>query len=379
MKKFLTIFISFALAVCTVFSATITVMANEVEKDNKYVYPITEKSSQWKQFDHQEMLDAIQIPDDEIKKMDTQKLLDAVLDYPLLGDIYAYNSTQTGFKVIRSEFNALDEIFKRKDAYPIIFNKYINTEIIPENSNLDSIDFNEYNMLAFLELFLVQPELKNSVDKVIINNAEQKIIEKCNKKSYEIYGTRQYEYFLMSDEIDSYSSYSMNESGISEKLSVLSNADEYNSGYSVKTPKGSSVPVLKLKAGKDFSKSVKAENDAYIKTRYPGITIISPSTKKYNCHSYAWYSASQSNPYWMNNPAKYMSDDSYKKTGYRVGVRIYYGGVSDKEHSGIVSNVRVGYAGCYVKSKWGQYGLMNHFYNNCPYYTKSTKLTYWTR
>lgn len=44
-----------------------------------------------------------------------------------------------------------------------------------------------------------------------------------------------------------------------------------------------------------------------------------------------------------------MSEGSYKKVEYKVGKIIYYKGV----HSGVVSNVKVGYSGCYVKSKWG--------------------------
>ncbi len=75
----------------------------------------------------------------------------------------------------------------------------------------------------------------------------------------------------------------------------------------------------------------------------------------------------------MNDPSKYMRDGSYKKHGFKVGNIIYYKGI----HSGVISGVHVGYAGCYVKSKWGLYGVYNHFYNQCPYSTSN--LTYWTK
>ena len=75
----------------------------------------------------------------------------------------------------------------------------------------------------------------------------------------------------------------------------------------------------------------------------------------------------------MNDPSKYMRDGSYKESGFKVGNIIYYAG----EHSGVVSLVKVGYAGSFVKSKWGMYGLYNHFYNQCPYSTSN--LTYWVK
>ena len=37
-------------------------------------------------------------------------------------------------------------------------------------------------------------------------------------------------------------------------------------------------------------------------------TRIAPSSSKYNCHSYAWYMQSTSNPYWMNDPSSYYTD-----------------------------------------------------------------------
>ncbi|NCE63148.1 hypothetical protein D1159_00785 [Pseudoflavonifractor sp. 524-17] len=40
---------------------------------------------------------------------------------------------------------------------------------------------------------------------------------------------------------------------------------------------------------------------------------LSRATPSYNCHSYAWYSQSISNNYWINDPKPYMNDGSYSK------------------------------------------------------------------
>ena len=118
--------------------------------------------------------------------------------------------------------------------------------------------------------------------------------------------------------------------------------------------------------------------DKEIQEAYPGITLVASASKKYNCHSYAWYSQTTSNPYWMNDPSAYMRDGSYKAGGYKKNNKIYYATLGN-EHSGVVDQVKVGMAGCYVTSKWGQYGLIRHFYNYCPYYTSSTQISLWER
>lgn len=101
-------------------------------------------------------------------------------------------------------------------------------------------------------------------------------------------------------------------------------------------------------------------------SQYPNITAEGLPTRKYNCHSYAWYSQSQSNPYWMNSAASYINDGSYIKSNNATGHKVYY---NKGEHSGIMR------AGGKVISKWGQLGLYLHSLSDCPYSTAT--VTYW--
>lgn len=139
----------------------------------------------------------------------------------------------------------------------------------------------------------------------------------------------------------------------------------------VYTPKGTKVSVTTT--DEEWPSSVKALIASNIKKSYPNANLLSAASKKYNCHSYAWYSQSTSNKYWMNNPNAYMTDGSYRRT-YTVntGNKLYYG---SGDHSAIVGSTSS--QGMVVTSKWGSSGLYSHKYNDCPYSTSN--LSYWVR
>lgn len=113
-------------------------------------------------------------------------------------------------------------------------------------------------------------------------------------------------------------------------------------------------------------------------------TKLRASTYLYNCHSYAWYSQSASNNYWINDPSPYYTDGSYYEvTSPQVGDIICYfdnmgtTSTSDDQnrHSGIVTEILSGVSNgecgnsdlVMVTSKWGQAGLYSHNGYECPY------------
>lgn len=378
MKKLICLFLSTAILLSTNIFAYAAVN-DEVAKSAEYEYEINSNSPKWKEFiSHDEMVAACRIPDEKIKDMSTEQLVSAYLNYPLLGDMYAYNTTEMGFEALRSQCNALDELLSRKDAGEAILSRY-NTVRLYNSATADDASFNDFIEPSALEILAAQPEIIDNMDDNTFSELNSAIYEKCSEKQDDVYSATKCLYFTALTETQE-SHHENNSNGNSKEVlsinpfkSISVSSGDYNWNHTVKTPKKSSVKVGVLNSGKELSSKEKTPCKNYIASKYPGAKYISSATKKYNCHSFAWYSQSYSNGYWMNDPSKYMSDGSYKKGGYKVGNIIYYKGV----HSGVVSNVKVGYSGCYVKSKWGLYGVYNHFYNYCPYSTSS--LSYWTR
>jgi hypothetical protein len=138
----------------------------------------------------------------------------------------------------------------------------------------------------------------------------------------------------------------------------------------VSTPKGTKVPVYVISTLEEMSAVEINAWNAKTKAAYPKATFISSSTRKYNCHSYAWYWQSSANNAWMSSPKSYWTDGSY--LGYcsatpPSGSKVNY---PNGDHSAI------SLGGGYVQSKWGQGPLMKHpvgygpsIYNMSCYYT----------
>lgn len=90
-----------------------------------YDYPIKPGTEEWKAFTtHDEMLKACQIPENILKNMSTAGLVETVLNYPLYGDIRAYDSLQMGFDHVSARFNGLKELLNRKDAGTALIARY---------------------------------------------------------------------------------------------------------------------------------------------------------------------------------------------------------------------------------------------------------------
>lgn len=89
------------------------------ESTDSYLFPITPENNpeEWAEFlSLQEMLDVCQIPDDILKSMSTKGLIETCLNYPLFGNMFAYNSYLQGMEVLHQQFNGLSELSNRENA-----------------------------------------------------------------------------------------------------------------------------------------------------------------------------------------------------------------------------------------------------------------------
>lgn len=111
------------------------------------------------------------------------------------------------------------------------------------------------------------------------------------------------------------------------------------------------------------------------------VTHIRDATVKYNCHSYAWYSTSTSNTYWINDPANFRTNWLKSTTwtdsipsGIQVGDRVdYYVSANDRPHSAKVYSV---VSDLFI-SKWGALGLYVHAPTEVPTTYDSGQLGYY--
>lgn len=323
-----------------------------------YDYPIKPGTSSWNQLtDHSKMIEASQIPDDVLKKLTTNELIETVLNYPLLMDIYAYDTLQQGFDVVSKTFNGIQELFQREDAANKLIEKYQHMDVAKDAKTVTSKKIFD---LSNMEIILRQNEIQKKLNKTEIEKLEKEVENKYLQKQAQknIYG------------LTAASSYSI----LAEKQGISVGT---MASYTVYTPKGTAVQVDK--SAERLSSAEKVAADNYVATQYSSAVLLSSATSIYNCHSYAWYSQSTSNPYWMNYPNSYMTDGSYSQRSGSpsVGDKVYYS-TSGNEHTGVVTSLgRL--TGFYVTSKWGQLGLVQHYYTTCPYYVNDSALRYYYR
>lgn len=343
-------------------------------KDRRYNYPIDCNSDEWLKYEnHIQMLEACTVPDSVIENATTEELLDLVYDYPLLGDIYAYNSNEEGMVALANQCNAFGELIKREDVCEVALQRYEDIDIVDATDDSEK-NFDIVSEVVVLEAILAQQDIVEDLTMEeqgkLADMIEKNLQEKQQTELFQENLTTFYEIAQQNGVAESIN---LEECNINQYEDVTASSTTY-----VKTPNGTKVTVLV----NSYNGSAWAEAvDAQYEQMYPAATKLRASDNRYNCHSYAWYSTATSNKYWMNNPKAYVTDGSYKYVGEAPTAKSqkvvykYQCGVTDKWiHSGIAVNTTGK-----IKSKWGQAPLMKHALAYCPYYGQYNVVHYYKK
>lgn len=298
------------------------------------------------------------VPISRLKAMTTEALVKSIMNYPLNYLIFVYNDPETAIDIIVDKSPLHQELLSRLDVKNVFINLYATADLDMriEKSDFDS-DYTSlsYTNTMFMDYFLgykVLPILgESSVKQQLTEAVIKKLDERVQNK--ETFSTFSIEPLLVIDETAS--------------LGIMS-SNRY-SPFNILT-----ISNVKTVFGKDIEACIVAEMSADemeqiiddCVTQYPNAILRGSATRDYNSHSYAWYSQSLENNYWINyitqsgiyQLSKYWTSDLYESCSESEAEKIYY---SDGDHSAIkLSN------GNYL-SKWGQGPLMEHSPTYCPY------------
>lgn len=302
-------------------------------------YLLTPKSIEWSNYNAYELQEKLNISRDQVTSLNTNDLLELVLKYPFIGDVYAFNTVEDGIETIRKRFEPLDELLKRGDVSEVIYYRYLDEKDIGMIKK-EIMDGNYENSLkvSFLEFLLEKREVYSQLNDSQINEIVKKAID-----------------------IES-------ELGIDSKFRQIDSVfkDDFDKERSAKswgvyTPKGTYVEVYLR--GEELLDSQKNQINYYFDTAYPQATRLRGATTNYNCHSYAWYSTSSNNIFWMDDPSPYKTDGSYRNVGFlptSPGQKLYYPVLGG--HTAIVNKTSSSIWGVDMTSKWGSAGLYKHTY-----------------
>jgi len=322
----------------------------------EYYYAIKPSSSELVALETvDEKINVCQIPASILCGMQTENLIEVVLDYPLLFNILCYKNLSTGYDNLLNTFNGLKELEKRENALGSILKIYMDIDI--SNIVRGGVEANkEYLKLIFIEILLAKLNVISSIESNMSDKVEQVVLEKYNGKlKYpDIFGVYSDAYYSVSENV---------------------NGAKTSSDY-VYTPVGSAVFVY-VDTTPELTNFELLMWSYYVSINYPDATIQSNATVKYNHHSYAWYDSSSNNLMSMPSASAYMNDGSYNSNAPIIAGTIVYYGAAD--FSAIVLGVGPNSGGSIppvtVISKWGTGPLVVHNIYDCPY--SIGNISYW--
>ena len=154
------------------------------QRSMPYDYPVKPGTKEWKVFTSRDQKqEACQIPLPLLSLMSTPDLLETCLNYPLYGDMMAYNRVQEGFDFVKQGFNGLQELLKREDVGAVLVEKYGKMDPGAIDSNWTSIEKGEYSFKFFsVEILLAQDAVLVNLSKnnriLLLRESHKKIMAK---------------------------------------------------------------------------------------------------------------------------------------------------------------------------------------------------------
>ncbi len=126
-SKLLAALLACSLCLCsfTLASGPQETQDNTQQISTAYTFQVVPGTTAWNAMeDSREKVAACYIPQQIIENMTTEALLETVLDYPLLIDIFAYDTTNMGIELASTYLPGIPELLSREDALEVL-GKYI--------------------------------------------------------------------------------------------------------------------------------------------------------------------------------------------------------------------------------------------------------------
>lgn len=357
-RKFSAILITGALLIgCVGFSAGAEDTPS-LSPDEQYI--VMMDAIDWLEYeDHGYNVLRAQIPDNLLNQMTTDQLVNAVLRYPYMIDIVAFDTYSEAFQIIAENFNGLAELLEREDGAQKLSERLRDTPVPSNRTRATDGGLAERMQDRYLDILMAQPEFLNQLSD---SELEETIAVVDNKIEQRLEQTEIY------SEGDAYQFYKV----VNEQVEMYQRFDYIN------TPSGKYSVRVRIWEPGDVEKTIQQQQDMKdsFMSVYSGLVYKSNATWKYNCHSYAWYSQNYvTNSFWITDASAFVSSGSgYTQTYAQQGAKIYYSTNGNGVHSGVVLS------GETIVSKWGEACLFQHNYKNCPasYYNPYvTGVTYW--
>lgn len=353
------------------------VYAAESLINEPYEYPVVPGTTEWAEMtSFPEKIEACKIPASKAASMSTEALIDTILNHPIWTIYFVYDMDSV-YDIYRDDIIvALQELEDRENADELLLGRYQEDQVAPLSvNNATDTDGSKSDIL---EILLAQQVFYDDLSETELNTLDSEVAEKAeirqaNSSAY----VKQSPFYSV-----------LVETQTTQAAQLANTADQNQiqprAAYAY-TPNGSAVPIYHWSETVDDA----ATANSYFDSVFPRANRIGNPTYNYNCHSYAWYNASTSNYYWMDDPSKYWTDGSYYSytpgSSIAANTRVLFKRTSNAGvqhwHSVLVRTSQStvsNYAYVVAESKWAHYGLYEHYLLDHPFATNTSYFGNWT-
>jgi hypothetical protein len=159
---------------------------------DEYIFPIRPGTPEWATFtSHDEMLEALELPDSVLQNITTWGLAKTCFKYPLSGDCSAHNNQVAYMNDLAQNFNGLKELFAREDVSAILLYNYRHLDFSLYPSFMDK---------HFIELLIGCDAYVSRLNKRQLQYLASVALEKANfqRENFES-SFPPYSYFIMAN------------------------------------------------------------------------------------------------------------------------------------------------------------------------------------
>jgi len=150
-------------------------------------YPIKRGTEEWYRLTPQERIEALQVPEEVLEKITTEKLVELVITFPSYINFAAWESPQRGFEALVERYNIFEPLLLSKDAGKYLLAAYKDAGMTGFRT-LPYSNGGWTNQLDYLELLLAQKEILQSLTPEekfeLLLEARQKFSEKIDNESF---------------------------------------------------------------------------------------------------------------------------------------------------------------------------------------------------
>lgn len=271
-----------------------------------------------------------------LNECSTEELADLVLEYPFLIDIFAFDNPERWLERVTESNNVFQEYMLRDDSRSVLLKKYkkLNVDyaiISNKTGNRSQVLTNSGYMkeVFFQTYFAVNSNFFNNEERKELKEIiERNYLEKKAVNSNYSGGILFYDHLqkingsipsdLVAESIlDKFVDSDLTSSSRAGYSPSNNFGTNFNTAYvniGTYTKYNETVGCYKYISG-DVRDEDKDEIDEAFQAAHPTWTFDLTMSRRYNCHSYAWISASSYNIYWLNNPDKFSNSSSFTKVG----------------------------------------------------------------